>query len=103
MWQTRRRDVSSIRDAVGDFLKRTGLKQRKRQGRVEQRWAEAAGEAVAAHTRVVEFAGMVLRVEVDSSALLSELVGFQRRRILEKLRAGPDPLWVRDVRFELGG
>ena len=102
-WRTRRPEAVPLHEVVKQFLIKTGLNQRKHQGWVEQHWAEAAGEAVAAHTRVVEFKGMVLRVQVDSSALLGELVGFHRDGILEKLRAGPDPLWVREVRFELSG
>ena len=101
-WPVQRPEPRVLGEVLGAFIRQTGMGQRGRQGKVEQRWRDAVGEAVAAHTRVVEFRGMVLRVDVDSSALLHELVSFRRVKILEKLRSGENPLPVRDVRFELG-
>ncbi len=101
-WPVRRPEARRLDDVVQSFLRKTGLHRRAQQGQIEQRWREAAGAGIAAHTRVVAFRSTVLRVEVDSSALLHELVSFHRAAILSRLRSGDSPLLVRDVRFELG-
>lgn len=100
-WPVRRREARALGDAVDTLLRNMGG--RGRQGRIERQWSEAVGPKAAAHTRVAAFQGMVLRIEVDSSALLHELVAFRRADLLERLRSGDRPLLVRDVRFELGG
>ena len=100
-WPVRRKEARLLGDAVDTLLWNMG--KRGHQSRIERQWREAVGPKAAAHTRVAAFSGMVLRVEVDSSALLHELVAFRRADLLERLRSGDRPLLVRDVRFELAG
>jgi predicted nucleic acid-binding Zn ribbon protein len=76
----------------------------RRQGRLrlEQAWAEAAGEETARHTRVGGLRRGVMEVEVGNSVLLQELAHFNKRRLLENLRARLPEITVADLRFRLG-
>ena len=94
-------------EGLGDILGRE-MARRKRQGwsvdeKVLRKWAEVAGPAIAARTSVVSFKRKVLRVRVDSSALLAELDGVYRKHLVISLAEGEDPVYVRNVSFELSG
>jgi predicted nucleic acid-binding Zn ribbon protein len=92
-------------ERIGDILDRAVVRPAKRSrsliARVRRRWAEVAGEEVAAHSWPRALRRGVLTVEVDSSALRAELAGYRRPGILQLLAAGPRPLSVRDLRFVL--
>jgi hypothetical protein len=98
----RGREPKRLGAALMAWLDEERRKRRRRGGDLQEVWAAAAGEQIAAHTRVLDIRQMVMRVQVDSSALLSELVGVHRDRILRALRGAERPLMVRDLRFELG-
>ena len=97
----KRGEPSMLSDAVKSFLKSSGAGMRRHQARIETRWAEAAGEALAKHTRALSFQGGVLRIGVDSSVLLSELVNVHRERLENVLTNGDAPLLLREIRFEM--
>lgn len=99
-WRKRGEPVG-LAEALKSYLRNSGLGLRRQQSRIEARWAAVAGEAIALHTRVRSLRGGVLRVGVDSSTLLSELVGVHRERLENALRSGDAPLVLREIRFEL--
>ena len=99
--QRRRPDPQRLATALETWMKQGRMRGGSKQRRLQQQWAEVAGQEIAAHTRVIGFSRMILQVSVDSSVLLSELTAFHRDELLRKLREGEKPLLVRDIRFQL--
>jgi hypothetical protein len=79
-----------MQDAVGRFLRASGLGARMRGWPVFQAWIEAAGTELARHARPVRFERGELVVEVGSAAHYQELASFTgesyRARANELLR-----------------
>ena len=90
---------------LGDFLDRAVVrparKARSKVARARRKWEKEAGAEAAAHSWPRSVRKGVLSVEVDSSALLSELAGYRKAELLRGLNAGDDALGVRDIRFVL--
>ena len=99
--QRRRPDPQRLAGALEGWMKRGRTRGGSKQRQLQQQWEAAAGEKIAAHTRVVGFSRMILQVRVDSSTLLSELAAFHRDNLLKRLREGERPLLVREIRFRL--
>jgi predicted nucleic acid-binding Zn ribbon protein len=93
-------------EGIGEILSRLftarGWGRRQDRMRLEQAWAEAAGEAHAAHTRVGALRRGVLEVVVDNAVLLQELAHFHKRRLLEQLRRRLPGTPLTDLRFRAG-
>lgn len=66
-------------------------------------WKEVAGEDVARQSRVLSLKNGVLQIGVANSALINELASFQKPELLEKLKAAPQQLRIRDLKFKLRG
>ena len=98
-----RRKAERLGDALARVLSKSGLDEGIRLESVRQKWRQAVGEELAARTRVISFRRGVLRVEVQSSALLQELACVYKEEITRSLVAGDSPLPVRDMRFQLPG
>ncbi len=94
-------------EGLGDILGREMARRRKRgwgvDERVRRKWTAVAGPEIAARTSVASFRRKVLRVRVDSSALLAELEGVYKKHLLISLAEGDDPVYVRDLSFQLSG
>ncbi|MFC1706471.1 DciA family protein [Planctomycetota bacterium] len=99
-----RSDAKPVGELLGALLSGT------KQGRVVARemlveaWTRVVGPEVAAATRVDGYQNGVLRVEVESAALLQELATFRRTELLSSLRADKGMVVhdIRDVRFRVG-
>ena len=96
-------DPEPIGDLVKKIVKGSARRGARTRAEAQAKWAEVVGPEIAAHTRVTGYERRVLRIGVDSSALLAELAGFYKEGILESLQSGERPLPAVDVRFELGG
>jgi predicted nucleic acid-binding Zn ribbon protein len=94
-------------EALSDIIKReirgAAGRRRKVDGRVRAKWEEVVGAEIASHTAVISFARHVLRVRVDSSALLSELSGIYRKELVAAMAEGKGPVSLRTIEFELVG
>jgi predicted nucleic acid-binding Zn ribbon protein len=101
-YQRRRPRDQDLSGLVDRLVRKEAMRTRREQNHLGALWEQAAGAAIAAHTRVVDFRQGILRIAVDSSPLLQELVGFHRDRLLKALRENEPPLLVRDLRFQLG-
>ena len=64
-------------------------------------WAQTAGATIACQTRAVAIRRGVLHIAVDHAPLLSELAGYYRQSLLEKLREKHADLKIRDLKFKL--
>ena len=69
--------------------------------RLEQAWAEVAGQ-YAGQTRLVGLKRGVLEVEVGNAALFQELVGFHKRPMLEHLKRKLTGVPLKDLKFRPG-
>ena len=95
--------VEPLRAVLADFLERTGLSRRLEAGKLGRAWVEVVGPELARRTRVVgPLRGGVLRIEVDSPALLSELSGFESERLHQQMRERFKRSYVRKLKFQLG-
>jgi len=82
---TLRRTDGSLGEALAAFLKTSGLSAGVRYPEVCRAWDDSVGLEFADRTRVSSFRHGVLEVEVDSSALRSEIM-FYQRALLQTLR-----------------
>ncbi len=89
--------------ALSELIQRRGYARSLGQTQLRSVWEEVAGSAVAAQTRVTGIQRGALQVEVSNSALLSELVAFQRTALLKSLRERYPELNIKDVKFRLNG
>lgn len=94
-------------EAIGDILKREvrpKVRRRRRdEDRARRKWPQVVGADLASRTAVMSFRRKVLRVQVDSSALLAELDGIYKKELISALAEGEDPVMVRTIEFQLAG
>lgn len=69
---------------------------------VRTAWREAAGPELAARTRVVALRGGEVVIEADTAALAYELRGFERDRLLARIRRRPETDFVVTLKFRTG-
>jgi predicted nucleic acid-binding Zn ribbon protein len=93
-------------EKLGEILSRLfaarGWGRRHERLRLEETWAEIVGPRASGHTRVGVLRRGVLEIVVDSSVLLQELAHFQKRQLLEQLRARLTGMTINDLRFRSG-
>ena len=93
-------------ELLGEVLSRLfiarGWGRRQDRLHLERAWAEAAGPAHAAHTRVGAIRRGTLEVVVDNTVLLQELAHYHKRRLLEALRKRLPNTPLSDLRFRAG-
>ena len=103
--KSRSRDSGAepLRAVIGDFLERTGLARQLEAGKLGRIWAEVAGPELARRTRLAgPLRGGILRIEVDSPALLAELSGFESERLQNEMRQRFKRTYIRKLKFQLG-
>ena len=85
------------------LMKGRGLAWQRRQiGDARQAWVHAAGDDVAAHTRVRSLMDGVLWVDVDSAPLCHRLAAFEKDGLVATLKDALSSAHVTDIRFRLG-
>jgi len=90
-----------IADVLNELLARRGFARVQATEKLHRAWQSAAGEVLAAHSKVCGLRRGVLEVRVANSALLQEL-SFRKVALLRDLiREAPDES-IQDVRFRLG-
>jgi hypothetical protein len=91
--------------ALGDVLSRLMALRgygRVRGGRqLADVWRDAAGEKIAARTRVMGLKNGVLQIGVSNAPLLSELASFHRHALLASLQKSGGEHHIRDLKFRL--
>ncbi len=89
-----------IAKLIGPLLKSVKLDEQCRLGILEEKWAEAVGKSLAAHTRPGTLVNKALTVYVDSSPWLSEIYRMQRE-LLGKVQNTFGSKTVQSVRLQL--
>lgn len=72
-YERRRKNQSTLEEAIERFLKTTNLKSRMKQMDVVDAWGEVLGKAVANRTEKVYLRGKTLVVVMNSSVMRDEL------------------------------
>jgi predicted nucleic acid-binding Zn ribbon protein len=103
--QRRRGGVSSVQDALGAFLRESGLAPRVAQSVAQasifRAWNEALGEALARHAQPVRLQDGELLVEVQSAPHLHELANFTGEKFRHAANARLGRERIRSVTFQL--
>jgi len=89
--------------ALSELIALRGYARVRGDAQLQSAWAEAAGASVARKTRALAIRRGVLHVAVEHAPLLSELAGYYRQALLEKLRELHGDLRIRDIKFKLDG
>ncbi len=97
----RGRGIAPLGDAVHRYLAASGLLQRKKDAAIYAAWDEAVGPELARTARATSFTRGQLVVEVASSALLQELVGFTGEDLRARANRLLDRPHIRRVTFRL--
>lgn len=88
-------------DALGEYLSSSGLLQRKRAVPAIDAWNEAVGPDLARRAQAVSYRRGELLIEVESSALLSELRGFAAEDLRTRADALLEGARIRKLTFRL--
>jgi predicted nucleic acid-binding Zn ribbon protein len=83
-WPGERKAVP-LGDALGGFLKRSGLAGLMKYPELHEAWQKTVGADIARHTRVSRFQRGALEIAVDSSALLND-IQFHKAALLQDMR-----------------
>ncbi|MCD6416332.1 MAG: DUF721 domain-containing protein [Planctomycetes bacterium] len=94
-------EPTSFGEIARRILRHKKLYQKSRVGPLMDTWRELLGESVAARTSIYSFEKGELVVSVDSAALLSEMDGFMRERLVVALQATEAGRDVASLRFRL--
>lgn len=78
------RNVTSLGDAIRDFLKRNRLEQGHTEAILISKWENVVGEMIARHTTNMNIYKRTLYVQLDSAALRNELT-YAREKIRKAL------------------
>jgi hypothetical protein len=97
----RGRRIAPLADAVQRYLAATGLAQRRKDASIYAAWDDAVGPELALTARASSFSKGQLVVEVASSALLQELVGFTGEGFKQRANSLLDRPHIRRVTFRL--
>lgn len=87
--------------ALSELIALRGYARVQGDAQLQSRWAQVAGPSFARQTKAVAIRRGVLHVSVATAPLLSELAGFHRIALLEKLQTSHADLRVRDLKFRL--
>src|SRR5262245_20416735 len=96
------RGPERISEVLSRLFTERGWGRHQERTRLERVWAEVAGAEIASQTRVGAMRRGVVEIEVTNSALLQELAGFHKRRLLEALKSKLSGAAPKDLRFRAG-
>lgn len=99
---TDRKGPERLGDIVARLFIARGWGRRQERLQLEEAWTEAVGPSTAPHTRLAGIRRGVLEVAVNNGVLLQELAHYQKRRLLDDLRARLPGRAITDLRFRAG-
>lgn len=92
---------TKLKDAISQLIAVRGLARSGANTELRDAWIEISGERVSQNTRVVGLKRGVMEIAVFNSAMLSELVSFQKSTLLKDYKKQFPKHGVRDFRFKL--
>lgn len=91
----------AIGKLIEPFLKSIRIEEQAQLGGLIEKWGEAVGKGVAAHSRPGRLSNRELTVFVDSSVWLSELQRYAQRELLANLQKAFGRDTIQKVRLQL--
>jgi len=88
-------------EALTEYLDQSGVLRRKKAGPALAAWDEAVGPELSERARAVSFRRGDLLIEVDNTALLSELRGFASEDLRTRADALLEGATIRKLTFKL--
>lgn len=99
----RKRKPTTLADALGGFLEKSGLAKRVEQATIVEEWPELVGPQIASVTRALSITpDGTLFVAVSSHAWMTEL-SLMEPQLLRSVNTRADRAEVRKIRFRLRG
>ncbi|MCC9606756.1 DUF721 domain-containing protein [Blastopirellula sp. JC732] len=95
------RGPQAMGDLVAGLMARSGYAQVQSADALQEAWAKAAGEEVAAHSRAGNVNRGKLEVWVENSAI-SQAISFQKREILKQLQNILPDRRIEEIRIKVG-
>jgi predicted nucleic acid-binding Zn ribbon protein len=92
----------NLADILGRLFVSRGWGRKNDRLRLEEAWAEAAGESLVKETRLMGVKRGVVEVEVRNAVLIQELNHFHKRGLLGKIRKSLPGVTVSDIKFRAG-
>ncbi|GAB4188698.1 MAG: hypothetical protein Tsb0015_08890 [Simkaniaceae bacterium] len=92
----------SLQELLPSLLEQFGELHKERPDLVVQAWPEIIGEKIAPMTQAVSFKKGFLHIRVNNSTLLSLLVNYEKKRLLELLRKKFPSTEIHDIVFRIG-
>ena len=87
--------------ALNELIALRGYARPRGDAQLQSAWRDAAGQTIARQTRAVAIRRGVLHISVAHAPLLSELAGYFRQSLLEKLTELHAHLKIKDLKFKL--
>ncbi len=99
----RKRKPTTLADALGGFLEKSGLAKRVEQATIVEEWPELVGPQIAAVTKALSITpDGTLFVAVSSHAWMTEL-SLMEPQLLRSVNTGEGRAEIRKIRFRLRG
>lgn len=95
------RSLKTWGEALGPFLKISGLSRRMQEQKLLDSWDRAVGDAIAEKTRPVRVKNRILQVQVTNSVWMQQLQ-FMKGLIIKKLQENMRNDFLQDIRFYVG-
>ena len=93
----------SLGEAISELIRARGLARRNSDRQLSELWKQAAGDRIAAVTRVEGLKRGVLQISVSNAAMLNELVSFHRQNLLKQLKSLDEKQRIQNIKFRLRG
>jgi predicted nucleic acid-binding Zn ribbon protein len=94
-------DPQPLSAAIAELIARRGFARMQGTSQLVAIWKQVVDERTAERTKVLGLKRGVLEVGVTNSALLNELVSFQKTGLLARLKAEHPEQKIKDIRFRL--
>ncbi len=94
-------DPQPLSAAIAELIARRGFARVQGTSQLIAIWKQVVDERTAERTKVLGLKRGVLEVGVTNSALLNELVSFQKTGLLDRLRTEHPEQKIKDIRFRL--
>lgn len=94
-------DPQPLSAAISELIARRGFARMQGTSQLVAIWKQVVDERTAERTKVLGLKRGVLEVGVTNSALLNELVSFQKTGLLARLKAEHSEQNIKDIRFRL--
>lgn len=94
-------DPTPLSSVISELIAKKGLARVQGNAQLVSIWKSVSGDRIASRTKVQGIRRGVLEVGVDNSALMNELVSFQKTALLYKLQKEHPEQNINDLRFRL--